>query len=613
MREVPYNERNELLNQLLSFILLAITAQTINIRLWGVWHGLAGSWVGSTLIVFGFACFVTRAWQKSSSMERQELCAPWLAPVPWVILGLLIVQVVLYQPTMNDSLSYRLPRIFSWLEEGRITPVQSSDFRINAMPWGWEAMAVPFASLNQLGWSRLINVCMWSLVYQVLFHWARVGGANRKSARWLAAALATAPGFLIQASSTANDFYALGLLLIGTHWVLQFGSKPAKAPVFLSLVALVLASSVKPQFLTLGACWGLWWMFGPQRPCKQLHWRKLALAAPLLLLISPIPHLLGNLCLGGSLLGASGGQASLIQAPASMKLLTGVIQFAFSQLQLPVMPYTETLKHAIQGFPGFSYLHDLVPKFTPGFAPVAMIDNASIGLIHTVAILLGVRLAWKQTPATFWLCLAAATGFLIAASQISVGSIGRSFMGFGALLLPVAAIGLARLRFPQSALVTGFAIVTGLVTLIVNPSSPLWPSQALEAHAATRGWNPIAAGLRTYNSYRERAETGKGILDPVPAGETVGAFFRSVTPLINLWQPDWRRHPIDLISGQELDAFLRSSTQWLVVGGKSIEEFPDAANRISTSSDWVPVLRRDYLPNIQQGIETWTLYHRKSH
>ncbi|MEI6819904.1 MAG: hypothetical protein WCL19_09930 [Verrucomicrobiota bacterium] len=606
-------EYNSLLERLLAAILLAIAAQTLNVLLWSSWQGLAESWIGSLIIALTFISYSTVTWRRATLVERQELRAPWLGFLPWLILGLLILQIIFFDPTMNDSLSYRLPRIFTWLQDGQIHRVHTADSRINCMPFGWEALAIPFASLNILNAARMSNVVMWLLLYQILCHWTRVGGASQATARWLALGMASALGFLIQASSSANDFFALGLLLIGTHGLLMDSQRPQRYGIVFPLLALVLASNVKPQFLVLGMGWGLWWLFSPQQLYKHTPWKVMIPAIPLLILVSPLPLLWDNLQVSHLLMGEATSALSANHASAPLKALAGAILFAVSQLQLPLMPCVGTLNAALSQVPGFADIHQLIPKFTPGVSPMAMIDNSSFGLVHGIIFTIGILLAWRRYRPTRWLCLTAGVGFLLAASQVSVGSIGRSFMGFGALLMPAIAVGLAQLHRRKSWVLASLAILTGLTTLIFNPSHPLWPSRSLESQASRHGWNKLCGNLKTYNSYRLRADTGKGILDAVPSGEPVAALFRSVTPLANLWVPDWRKHKIEFIQNRDPQKLNQGAFRWLVMGDKAIEQFPEMVSMITSSPDWEKVTQRTYLPNIQQGTETWTLYCKKSH
>ncbi len=293
-------------------------------------------------------------------------------------------------------------------------------------------------------------------------------------------------------------------------------------------------------------------------------------------------------------------------------MAVGMILFGLSQLQLPYMPCIGALKTLLTTLPGFAYLHAQVPKFTPGFSNIMMIDNASLGFIHSIVFLTGLSLAWRRFPATRWLCLAAAASFLLAASQVAVGSIGRSFIGFTAIIMPAIAYGLPRLSRLKYLALTSVALLSGLFCSVINPSHPLWPCDYLESQASSRGWDRLATSLKTYNAYRERADTGKGILEKVPAGETVGAIFRSITPLTRLWYPDWQKNRIEFIHNQDIKKFTRGPVQWLVIGGKSAEQFPELVSEVSSSPDWEIITQKDYLPNIQQGIETWTLYHKKS-
>ena len=95
------------------------------------------------------------------ALMRKDLLSAWRWPWPWLVIALAVAHIILYPPAMADSLSYRLPRMFLALQGDGMGHFNTPDFRMNAMPWGWELLALPFASINALGLCRLINLAVW--------------------------------------------------------------------------------------------------------------------------------------------------------------------------------------------------------------------------------------------------------------------------------------------------------------------------------------------------------------------------------------------------------------------------------------------------------------------
>lgn len=614
------------LTRLLAGVLACIGLQGLSVHVLSWLDLLPWCWLPAVAILIVFMVWTTRCWRLAGSEARGALICAWSWPGPWIFAALMLTQIAIYPPSMSDSLCYRLPRLFLALQDGGIGRFETPDGRMNAMPWGWGLMAMPFASLNLLGWSRLVNLATWLVIYQMLHAWAcqskmpRTHGAPTSAgscsspsrARWIALALATAPVMLLQASSTANDLYAGGLLLVGVWMIRRFHRSPGPVPVMASLFALILAANVKPQFLVMGLPWLAWWAFSPGKPWRRVPWWGLAAAFPLYLLLSPLPLLAVNHHLHGSMLGDPEASGLGPAAPAWLMAVAGSVQFTVSQFQLPVFPGAETINAWLAAFPPFEAIGRDIPKFSPGVPLMPAIDGASFGILHIMLLAMGFFGVVRRGHREEWYCLAALLfGVVVAASQVVPATIGRSFMGFIALLLPSAAIGLAiRPAGKILPLACAAAILGGLATLLLNPSAPLWPSRMLENYVRDHGKTGLADKLEAYHSYQRRALVAAGVLDPVPRGEPIAILIRASTPVAGLWKPDWRKHRIDYVNFVKPSEFTAGPHQWLLIAGKVVEYQPDAFKAYSNLPGWERVSEHEYLPTLKQGPETWTLYRR---
>ena len=591
-------------------LLVAIGLQYFNCLLFSQFRLLEWSVLGTLAILVSFLIFASRSIFHANRDEILELTMPWRSIWPWLFLLAFFIQITVYPPMMHDSLSYRLPRIFLALQEGAITRFPTADERMNYMPWGWESNAIPFAALNCLPWCRLIGVTSWMIVFHLTHRMISPRVAKPAHATLVALALVSAPFFTLQAVSTANDLYASALLLVAAWMVFKFRDRPCTSTILFPLLAIVLAANAKPQFLLAGCVWLLWFFADRTKPWKAVDWRWVFAAAPLFTLVSPIPWLLEGYFMDGSLTGDNSSSAE--GAGTLTMMIAGTVQFLAIQFQLPVFPGAPAFNSILRELPGFSALGEAVPKFSPGVSMISQIDNASFGLFSFSLICAGLAGGYFVSGKfKLYALLSAAVIFLIASSIVVPATIGRSFAGFVIIVFPIACAGLA--GFAKHAWfrsVCLIVIVSGVICMILNPSAPLWPVERVKNLVEDKKMPSVVSALEKYQEYRLRADTGRGILDEVPNGEEVGVMLRTVTPVVALWQPDWRKNRIFYINNIPPEQFATGTTNWMLVAGKSVEYHPTAYRDYTSLPGWEIVKTEEYLSTIAQGADTWNLYKR---
>lgn len=594
-----------------AILVIAATAQHVNAAAWSLAHGLDRSWIGTVaIIIAATACFI-RSWRTADSAEKTRFSSAWTWPAPWLFLGVMLWQIFVFPPTMNDSLCYRLPRIFLWLQDGFLSQTGGADGRMREMPWGWEMLALPFVAINQVKLVGLINLVSWVALLQLTHLWADQAGASRKNARWISLGIATAPVFLLQATSSANDLFAATALMVSVHFIISFRSDPQPSRIYLSLIPFMMACGVKPQFLVLGLGWGLWWLLGSGKPWKHTKIPALALAVPFALLVSPLPVFVLNYQDSGTIFGRE--LSSMVGGSVSplLKIIAATFQFLVAQTQLPVMPGAEGISERIQSFSPFREIQSRIPQFEPGVGMIEIIDRASFGLVHFALICGGAALAFRTKDNLFRSLVAVAVlGFFIAAAKVVPNTIGRSFIGFIAIALPLTAWGLAASKSMWMKPACIAAALAGLLSMLLNPSSPAWPSRSLQAYASASGKTGLAEKLERYHAYQERAQTGVGFLAPVPQGEPVAALVRGFTPVVGLWTPDWRCHRIDFVHALDPGKFQESSHRWLLIGDRAIESVPGQVAAYRSLPGWRIISDKEFRPVLSQAPEKWTLYER---
>ena len=301
----------------------------------------------------------------------------------------------------------------------------------------------------------------------------------------------------------------------------------------------------------------------------------------------------------------------MLLGPTHLKVLAGLIQFAYAQLQLPIMPMADALNSMVSHSPSAQWLTAQVPKFAPTLVLIPIIDSASLGLVHAGILLLGVVIALRyRSRAMLCLLTAALICFCISAAKVVPGTIGRSFVGFFAMLMPLVAYYLVKLPWRGLSPLVVCALGSGLMVCALNPAAPMWPSVFAEKYAKERGLTQVAEKLERYHMYQKRALTGRNMLESVPPGESVAVLVRGFTPLMNLWIPDWRQHRIRFVHALSLADFVRSDYKWLLIAENAKQQFPQAYESYSRLENWVPVTRQKFLPRLRSDEEEWILYRR---
>lgn len=161
------------------------------------------------------------------------------------ILSLCFVSICLTTPAIYDSLSYRLPRIANWFQNGSIAHFEVSDERQNWMPVVPDLMMAWIYSHNQIGFYgvQLAQFFGGLLALTSLYQLGRICNLSRVATLAGLLFFASLPSVFVQLMSSHTDLVTAGFTLAGIvylqkslhvnrfsplaglAWALAFGSK----------------------------------------------------------------------------------------------------------------------------------------------------------------------------------------------------------------------------------------------------------------------------------------------------------------------------------------------------------------------------------------------------
>ncbi len=575
-------------------------------------------WMGwsSCLVIAGAAVIAKHQWRETTDTDRAALVADLrYLPVP-LLLVLIALAGSLYPTAVLDSLSYRIPRMQFWLQEGGLQNITSPDFRMNMMTPVWEFASTPLYQLSGLRFLWLGSAISWILLYLTLVNLASLAGASANVARHVAIIPAASVGFVLQASSTMNDLWAAALLSISLVMILAFERTRDFSAIICSGLALALAANAKPHYAVLALPWVVWFFLSANRPLLAVRWKWVAPLALIGLLSSPLPTFLSNHDLYGSIKGPAGDSGFALGSPAT-NITLGSVMMAWQIYQPPINPAARKIEAINDSWIESTGIRAKAPRFSLSARELLTVDNASIGLISALALSAGLILAWRSSSRlpkwTLFATAAGLFGYLVGVSQVVPGTLGRSFLGFTILVFPLCMIGLSKLRHHWLLCAAWLSVFTSVAAIVFSPSHPLWPVKTLAKFV------PQAADrLASYIAFQERGFAGIPLLKKIPDEvRNVGVLATGDQSLVNLWRIPGRKPNIHFFPAcTTIDDLVKSGIHYFVIIGDSQPEgtghFGTLPKIIQNHPKFTVEARDTYTTMLRRGPEEWLIVRAKA-
>jgi hypothetical protein len=543
-----------------------------------------------------------------------ELVTPFKSPLVVVLSGLILASAVLYPPTMLDSLTYRLPRVLLWLEHGGVFHIASAEPRLNYLGQVWEFCTAPILVLAGVRWSWLWSFLSWLICQSVFYRWGLRLGQNPARSRKFALLANTSNFAVLQASATSNDLVAATLLLLALDFVWEYELHRQPGSINWAALSLALCTGVKPHFAVMGLPFLLWFLLARSRPWQAYNWRWIPLLFPLFLLCSAATTFAFNHATYGRITGP--GQEAIYQRTGlGMNVMTGTTMMVWQALQPSINPAALVLNETLERAVVNSDIRSYCPRFTLHLVPVCITDGASMGLVTSILFLGGCWVGWRREKPGLWsfpvlALLAGGFGFVAAVSQFLPGSVGRSFLGFWLLGLPLALTGWRHFSDRTINISLGLALGLAILAVAFNPARPLWPARAIGEILAQRGNSSLVQLLDSYLAFQERAEAGRSLADRVPDGEP---FFVALVsedrPLLPILTSRHGPGAVRLLRSKATVAeLLELGPRYVLVCDAQGQDYAELAEFLASGKLYRVLASAEYVSKIRRGNETWTLY-----
>ena len=542
-----------------------------------------------------------------------------LAFPPFVVLVVLaLLAGLIYIPTMLDSLTYRLPRIWLWLQDHHIHSYGAAIARIDYMPQTWELATLPWVQAfgDKLAW--FWTFCSWLVFYLVVYDWSwGLSGSHRKSQYFAFFASAT-PFAVLQATATANDLFAATALLLALHFIGNVERSRDGRDIGWALLSFTLACGTKTHYAIFGLPLLLWFFGAPSRPWRIFPWKWFIPLIAICLLCSPVPSFVINQRTSGVWLGSDYNRIKGIGGPV-WNVAAGMTMLLWQTPQPPVNPAALLWKKRLEDFGAKSVVKKNVPRFTLGIPPVSLPDGAGLGLVASVLMAAGALLAFRHRLVKLkslagWAALSGLILLIVAVSQYVPGGVARTYTGFILLTLPMVIVGWNLLGERALRWSMWLSLLTAVTALVLEPSRPLWPAQSIrQAMQNSPRFAAWATKLDSYFLVPERAHAGEALVRAMPETEPqVLLLVGDDWPVLPMFQPYGLKRKVIMMplhsSPQKIEEL---GINYVIVGGGGSAFYPELYEYLTNEPNLFElVMTRNYTCKLMRGPEPWTLYRR---
>ncbi len=605
----------------------------------------AGAWIGFAGAVAISTWKIIRAWRNHLQIEHPH------GPCEWgltFLVALVFVSMCVGPHCFLDSYSYRFPQMLFWIQEGHPWTVPNVDMRINQMPHVWPMLASAFyLPFGERG-VALPNFISYLLLATLFRNWALEATSDGRRAGALALVFASAPVFLMGASTNDNVVTCTAFLALSLHFAILVSKSPdrispsQKRLMEYSALSFALCCGIKPQYAVLAPIWAAWFFFAPVRPFRVFFSERntgtdgrrspailrTTVLFFVLVLCSPAPTMAWNQMRCGSC-----KNPILTDCPETFStpgppepIGRSFMSLGLQLFDSPINPFFAKNNEWIQT--SDSGLAHAFRKYGIRFRPLQIAEGASFGFFVSFAFFIGLSstlLRKKQTSTdngTFYvphklLALAALVCLSLAICVTRAGTLGRSFIGFFVLLVPSAFAGFPH-RIPTRFL-SAYAFIcflSGVFVVVTDSARPLWPVESVVQRVNSP---TLRKQLHDYAHYSRRQLGAKKLLESLPTDErTLGVIVAAGEPIAECWLG--RKTPTKVIphatnvTSERLDA---ESIRYLVVKTKN-GEFIDPATGMLRDDFLCQigceiVARNSYTSYMFIGDEPWFLVRRNTH
>lgn len=541
-------------------------------------------------------------WRKMRALWRRRFRRPF--PLLFLLLTTMVITGgFLHPPNNYDALSYRIPRMLSWLTAERWEWLHTMNSRQNTRAANYEWLTMPLLAVTKSDRAFfIVNVLSFILLPGLVFSTLRRLGVQPRVAESWMWILPSGYNFVLQAGGVSNDIVAVPFALAAVDFALRARESRRVGYAWLSILAAGLMTGVKGSNLPLL----LPWMIAVAPSLRLLSERPLRSVGILAAgaLVSFLPTAVLNYRFCGDWTGAILEVDPGTYTPIGLAIAVNAVQLVLQNVCPPMFPLASwwnarafnSLPEGLQRVIARSNFGSRV--FDLGELPVE--DSAPLGFAVTMLLICSwafvvvrnCKCAAGQpsrthpalSPLTRLVAFSPWLSLGIYMAKMVVTAAGRLVTPYYILLCvaPLQLSGQERLVKQKAWRLTGVLVLaTALGVVVLNPARPLFPASSVfkTLEAAYPSCTFIQRASRVYAVYATRYDALAPIRDLVPPNILRLGLAASVDyPEASLWRPYRRRIVVHVLPGDTLERLRSAQLEYVILP-------PDFASRFGISPE----------------------------
>jgi hypothetical protein len=539
----------------------------------------------------------------------------WLPLLFIFVAFLTLAGGILYPPSNYDALSYRLPRIFHWLNAGHWHWIDTPNTRQNYSAPGFEWLMAPlcvFFKTDRLFF--LVNWISFLLLPSLVFRTFRLAGIPAKSCWWWMWLSPLGYGYVLQSGSIGNDAFATVYALASVSFVLFADRKESFSDFGWAFLSVALLTGTKGSNLPLALPWFVAMLLRYRIWISNIP--KLLPSIAMALMISFGPTAVLNHKYTGSWSGDPTNQGKMNLSSPSAALLGNSIMLGYYSVQPPLLfspSKINNLTFSLVPTKLKVWLLERFPRFELKMGEIPMEESAGLGLGLTACLALWIYKG-RRNPISlpilreqpwFFLGMAGLGSLLFYMAKMGSESTARLLLPYYPFLflLPLGFWSLPSGTLRKLALFFTLLSSTVLVGLILSPARPLFPVQKLYTLIGDN--LRFARVYQGYQTYMQRGVCWDPILNIIPPNiKTLGFFSHGDDLEAPLWKPYGERKIISRGEKHITLSGLPHADAWLA--RPQIAEF--LKSHPEWQIHWKEIESKMITQKASVGAERWSLF-----
>lgn len=537
------------------------------------------------------------------------------AKTAWLLITVIVLAGGLWHPPSNyDALTYRLPRMYYWLQNEAWYWIEGANFRQNIAGAGFEWQSAVIVTLTgSQRWLFLLNSIPFLFLPGLFFLACRGFGIRPRIARWWMWVMPMAYGITLQASSIGNDLPAAVLFVASLAFAAEARRGSPYLCLCLSALAAIAMTAIKITALPLGLPLFVFWGWTAWRLLSPARILTLGFALlPFLLICSFLPMAWNCWKNSGSWDGNPGNKKGIAVTHPIAGLAGNGLNLIVGTFAPPLLPAAGSLSKKLDSSLGETEWYPWVQSHYPTYdldlgAEIPSEEAAGIGIGISVVVALWLWIVIRGNRFTerlrgeftvFITCMMIALlAFVLKAGGDATARLMLPWIP--GLLISCLGLCNATACIPSRyyALIPTLCI---LPALLLNPNRPLLPVRWL----AASGLLPARISQRmdeVYSTYAARHSLLEPFADLIPMGATVGFAGEGDHSPAGLFTPLNARTVLDLNTNNLRDV------EWIVGTQTGIETRTGILYDEWEEQNLAVRNQRKISSKVARGSETWFL------